>query len=106
MPRLGTAGVDFVDFLTAYRCIINFNANAVYSKGGPNKMVFGSLDRVYRITVAKTVQLSSNMVADISCEVQGVDDLDECMGVLEQADKFSERYCAGAFRTEVTVKGD
>ena len=56
--------------------------------------------------MAKTVQLSSNMVADISCEVQGVDDLDECMGVLEQADKFSERYCAGAFRTEVTVKGD
>ena len=68
-------------------------------------MVFGCLDRVYRITVAETVTVSPNMVADIPCEVQGVDDLDECIGVLEPSDKFSERYSAGAFRTAVTVKG-
>ena len=94
-----------IDFLTAHKCIINFDTNTVYSKEGPNRMVFGCLDRVYRITVAETVTLSPNMVADIPCEVQGVDDLDECMGVLEPADKFSERYSARAFRTAVTVKG-
>ena len=31
--------------------------------------------------------------------------LDECMGVLEPADTFSEKYSAGAFRMAVTVKG-
>ena len=94
-----------IDFLTAHKCTINFDTNIVYSKEGPNKMVSGCLDRVYRITVAETVTLSPNMVADIPCEVQGVDDLDECMGVLELSDKFSERYSAGAFRTAVIVKG-
>ena len=94
-----------IDFLTAHKCIINFDTNTVYSKGGPNKIVFGCLDKVYRITVAETVTLSPNMVADIPCEVQGMDGLDECMGVLEPADTFSEKYSAGAFRMAVTVKG-
>ena len=48
--------------------------------------------------MAETVTLSPNMVADIPCEVQGMDGLDECMGVLEPADTFSEKYSAGAFR--------
>ena len=86
-----------IDFLTA--------TNTVYSKGEPNKIVFGCLDKVYRITVAETVTLSPKMVADIPCEVQGMDGLDECMGVLEPADTFSEKYSAGAFRMAVTVKG-
>ena len=94
-----------IDFLTAHKCIINFDTNTVYSKGEPNKIVFGCLDKVYRITVAETVTLSPNMVADIPCEVQGMDGLDECMGVLEPADAFSEKYSAGAFRMAVTVKG-
>ena len=94
-----------IDFLTAHKCIINFDTNTVYSKGEPNKIVFGCLDKVYRITVAETVTLSPNMVADIPCEVQGMDGLDECMGVLEPADTFSEKYSAGAFRMAVTVKG-
>ena len=93
-----------IDFLTADKCMINFDTNIVYSKLGPNKMVFGCLDRVCRITVAETVT-SPNMVADIPYEVQGVDDLDDCMGVLEPADKFSERYSAGAFWMAVTLKG-
>ena len=67
-----------IDFLTADKCMINFDTNTVYSKLGPNKMVFGCLDRVCRITVAETVT-SPNMVADIPYEVQGVDDLDDCM---------------------------
>ena len=59
-------------------------------------MVLGCLNKVYRITVAETVTLSPNMVADIPCEVQGVDGLDECMGVLEPADTFSEKiFCWG-----------
>ena len=51
-----------IDFLTAHKCIINFDTNTVYSKGEPNKIVFGCLDKVYRITVAATVT-SPNMVA-------------------------------------------
>ena len=94
-----------IDFLTTHKCIINFDTNTVYSKGEPNKMMVECLDKVYRITVAETVTLSPNMVADIPCEVQGVDGLDECMGVLEPADTFSEKYCAGVFRMAVTVKG-
>ena len=94
-----------IDFLTTHKCIINFDANTVYSKGEPNRMVVGCLDKVYRITVAETVTLSPNMVADIPCEVQGLDGLDEFMGVLEPADTFSEKYSAGAFRMAVTAKG-
>ena len=94
-----------IDFLTTHKCIINFDTNTVYSKGEPNKMMVECLDKVYRITVAETVTLSPNMVADIPCEVQGVDRLDECMSVLEPADTFSEKYCAGVFRMAVTVKG-
>ena len=94
-----------IDFLTTHKCIINFDTNTVYSKGQPNRIVVGCLDKVYRITVAKTVTLSPNMVADIPFEVQGVDGLDECMGVLEPADTFSEKYSAGASRMAVTVKG-
>ena len=94
-----------IDFLTTHKCIINFDTNTVYSKGEPNKMMVECLDKVYRITVAETVTLSPNMVADIPCEVQGVDGLDECMGVLEPADTFSEKYCAGVFGMAVTVKG-
>ena len=60
-----------IDFLTADKCMINFDTNTVYSKLGPNKMVFGCLDRLCRITVAETVT-SPNMVADIPYEVQGV----------------------------------
>ena len=67
-------------------------------------MVFGPLDKVYRITVAETVTLSPNMVADIPCEIEGVSGLDECGGVVEPRSKFSERYSAGALRTAVTVK--
>ena len=94
-----------IDCLTAHKCIINFDTNTVYSKGEPNKIVFGCLDKVYRITVAETVTFSPNMVADIPCEVQGIYGLDECMGVLEPVDTFSEKYSAGAFRMAVTVKG-
>ena len=47
-------------------------------------MAFGCLDRVHRITFGH---------------------LDDCMGVLEPVDTFSERYSAGASRTSVTVKG-
>ena len=56
------------------------------------------------MTVADTVMLSPNMVADIPCEVQGVNDFEEFMGVLEPSDKFSERYSVGAFQTAVSVK--
>ena len=93
-----------IDFLMAHKCIINFDNNTVYSKGGPSKMVFGPLDKVYRITVAETVTLSPNMVADIPCEIEGVSGLEECVGVVEPRSKFSERYSAGALRTAVTVK--
>lgn len=54
--------------------------------------------------MTKTVTLSPNMVADIPSEVQGLDGFDECMGVLEPADTFSEKYSAGAFRKAVTLK--
>ncbi|XP_068697781.1 uncharacterized protein [Montipora foliosa] len=50
--------------------------------------------KVNRITVAETVTLSPN-----------IDGLDECMGVLEPTDTFSEKYSAGAFRMAVTVEG-
>ena len=86
-----------IDFLIDHKCIITFGTNTVYSKGGPNKMVFGRLDKVYRITVAETIKLSPNMVADIPCQVLVVDGLNECMWVLEPVDKFSERYSARAF---------
>ena len=93
-----------IDFLMAHKCIINFDTKTVYSEGGPTEMVFGHLDKVYRITVAETVTLSPNMVADIPCEIRGVSGLDECMGVVEPSNMFSERYSAGALRTAVTVK--
>ena len=89
-----------IDFLTAHKCIINFDTNTVYSKGGPNKMVFGFLDRLYRITVAQTVTFSPNMVADIPCEVQGVDYLDECIGVLNQWTSFQKDILLGPFRRQ------
>ena len=47
-------------------------------------MVFGCLDRVYRITVAETIKLSPNMVADIPCDVQGVDGLKRMYGTSGQ----------------------
>ena len=43
-----------IDFLAAHKCITNFDTNTVFSKGEPNQ-----------ITVAETVTLSRNMVADI-----------------------------------------
>lgn len=93
-----------IDFLIAHNCIINFDNNTVYNKGGPSKMVFGPFDKVYRITVAKTVTLSPNMVADVPCDIEGVSGLEECVGVVEPQSKFSERYSAGALWTAVTVK--
>ena len=93
-----------IDFRMAHKCIINFDNNTVYSKGGPCKMVFRPLDKVYRITVAETVTLSPNMVADIPCDIEGVSGLEECVGVVEPRSKFSERYSAGALRTAVPVK--
>ena len=50
-------------------------------------MVFRRLDRVYRITVAKTITLSPHIFADIQREVLGVDALDEYMGVY-----WNQRY--------------
>lgn len=44
------------------------------------------------------------MVEEIPCEMRGVKGQDECTGVLEPADKFAERYSAGALRTAVTIK--
>ena len=93
-----------IDFLVAHKCIINFDNNTVYSKGGPSKLVFGPLDKVYRITVAETVTLSPSMVADIPCLIEGVSGQEEFVGVVEPRSKFSERYSAGALRTAVTVK--
>ena len=51
-----------------------------------------------------TVTVSPNMVADIPCEFQGLNDLEEFIGVLQPTDKFSERYSAGTFRTAMSVK--
>ena len=70
-----------IDFLMTHKCIINFDNNTVYSKGDPNRMVFGPLDKVYRITVAETVTLSPNMVADIPCVIEGMSGHKECVGV-------------------------
>ena len=67
-------------------------------------MVFGPLDKVYRIIVAETVTLSPNMVADMPCVIEGVCAHKECVGVVEPGSKFSERYSVGALRTAVTVK--
>ena len=53
-----------------------------------------------------TVTVSPNMVADIPCEFQGLNDLEEFIGVLQPTDKFSERYSAGTFRTAMSVKED
>ena len=54
--------------------------------------------------MADTVMLFPNMVADIPCKVQGMNVLEEFMGLLELSDKFSERYSAGAFQTAESVK--
>ena len=81
-----------INFLSAYKCIINFDTNTVYNKEGLNKMDHGCLDRVYRITVAETVPLSPHMVADIPCG---------CTGTSEQV--FRKVFCSG-LRKAVTVK--
>ena len=51
-------------------------------------MVFGPLDKVYRITVAETVTLSPNMVGDIPCVIEGVSGHKECVGVVEPGKVF------------------
>ena len=91
-----------IDFLMTHKCIINFDNNTVYNE--VNSMVSGPLDKVYRITVAETVTLSPNMVADIPCVIEGVSGHKECVGVVEPGSKFSERYSFGVLRTAVTVK--
>ena len=96
-----------IDFLMTHKCIINFDNNTVCSKGDPNRMVFGPLDKVYRITVAETVTLSPNMVVVIPCVIEGVSghkELGGGGGVVEPGSKFSERYSVRALRTAVTVK--
>ena len=84
--------------------MLNFDTGTVYTKEGPSKMVFGHLDKVCRITVAETITLSPNMVANIPCQVRETVSLNELEGVLEPSEKFTERYAAGAFRTAVTIK--
>ena len=84
--------------------MLNFDTGIVYTKEGPSKMVFGHLDKVCRITIAGTITLSPNLVADIPCQVHETVGLDEVEGVLEPSEKFTERYAAGAFRTAVTIK--
>ena len=104
MSWITTASVDCIDFLMTHKCIINFDNNTVYSKRDPNRMVFGPLDKVYRITVAETETLSPNMVADTPFVIEGVSGHKECVGVVEPESKFSERFSVGALRTAVTVK--
>ena len=93
-----------IDFLRTHKCVLNFDTGTVCTKEGPSKMVFGHLDKVCRITVAETITLSPNMVADIPCQVHEAVGLDELKVVLEPSETFSERYAAGAFRTAVTIK--
>ena len=66
--------------------------------------MLGPPDKVYRITFAETVTLSSNMVADIPCLIVGVSGLEECVGVVEPRSKFSERCSAGALGTALNAK--
>ena len=87
-----------------HQFVLNFDTGTVYTKKGPSKMVFGHLDKVCRITIAETITLSPNMVADIPCLVHEAVGLDGFEGVLEPSEKFTERYAAGAFRTAVTIK--
>ncbi|KAJ7330691.1 hypothetical protein OS493_021618 [Desmophyllum pertusum] len=91
--------------MVAHKCVLNFDTETVNTKEGPSKMVFEHLDKVCRITVAETITLLPNMVADIPCQIQEANGLDELVGVLEPSDKFTERYAVGAFRTAVTIKG-
>jgi len=88
-----------IDFLKTHKRVLGFDTETVNTKEGPSKIVFGHLDKVCRITVAKTITLLPNMVADIPCQVQEANGLDELVGMLEPSDKFTERYAAGAFRT-------
>ena len=93
-----------IDFLMTHKCIIiNFDNNTVYSNGDPDRMMFGPLDKVYRITVTETVILSPNIVADIPCVIEGVSGHKQCVGVVEPGSKFSERYSVGALQTAVCV---
>ena len=93
-----------IDFLRTHKCVLNFDTRTVYFKKGPSKMVFGYPDKVCRITVAETITLSPNMVADIPCQVHEAGGLDELEGVLEPSENVTERYAAGALRTVVTIK--
>ena len=81
-----------IDFLRTHKCVLNFDAGAVYTKEGPSKMVFGHLDKVCRITVAETITLSPNMVADIPCQVHEAVGLEELEGVLEPSETFTMRW--------------
>ena len=94
-----------IDFLRTHQCVLNFEFGAVYTKEGPSQMVFQHLNKVCRITVAGTITLSPNMVADIPCQVHDAVGLDELEGVLEPSEKFTERYAVGAFWAAVTIKG-
>ena len=93
-----------IDFLRTHKCVLNFETGTVYTKEGPSQMVFRHLDKVCRITIAETITLSANMVVDIPCQVHEAVGLDELEGVLEPAEKFTERNAAGAFRAAVTIK--
>ena len=84
-----------IDFLMDHKCTV---------REDPVRWSLDTSIKITGITVAETVTLSPNMVADKPCEIQGVSGLDEFMGVVEPRNKFSERYSAGAFRTAVTVK--
>lgn len=71
----------------------------------PARWSLGILTRFAESQWPKPITLLPNMVADIPCQVQEANGLDELVGMLEPLDKFTERYAAGAFQTAVTIKG-
>lgn len=47
-----------IDFLRTHKCVNNFDTGTFHTKEESSRMVFGPLDKVYRITVTETITLS------------------------------------------------
>ena len=105
LPKLCSATLIGIDFLTVHKCILilTLTMSTVRGGGGGGGAGRWSSETLIECTL-NTVTVSPNMVADIHCDFRGLNDLEEFIGVLQPTDKFSERYSARAFRTAMSVK--
>ena len=92
------------DILKPNKVVIAFGTGTLEAKGKRDNLVYKSSKEVCRVVVAETITVPPRSMTNITGKVDRGSVIDRMTGVLEQENRFEERYSTGILKVVATVK--